>query len=108
MFGNLGDIGKMLEGMQESTAKLQAELESKTFNVKSGGGLVEVSINGKGEIIDINIDDSLLSDKDSLQILLIGAINDANKMVEQNRQSSAMGMLGDIGTMGGLNPFGAK
>lgn len=105
---NLGDMGKMLEGMQENAEKLQAELESKTFNVKSGGGLVEVSVNGKGEVIDINIDDSLLSDKNSLQILLIGAINDANKMVEQNRQSSAAGILGGIGGMGDINPFGAK
>ena len=102
---NMGDMGKMFEGMQDNANKLQAELESKIFNVKSGGGLVEVAMNGKGEVIDINIDDSLLSDKDSLQILLIGAINDANKMVETNRQSSAMGMLGG---MGGLNPFGSK
>ena len=105
MFGNLGDMSKMLEGMQENAQKLQSELESKTFSVKSGGGLVEVSINGKGEVIDVNIDDSLLEDKDSLQILLIGAVNDAYKMVEQNKQNSAMGMLGE---MGGMNPFGAK
>lgn len=102
MFGNLGDMSKMLEGMQENAAKLQEELESKTFNVKSGGGMVEVSINGKGEIIDLSIDDSLMSDKESLQILLIGAMNDAYKMVQQNQQNSAMGMLG------GINPFGAK
>ena len=102
MFGNLGDMSKMLEGIQENAQKLQAELESKTFSVKSGGGMVEVSANGKGEIIDIVIDDSLMSDKDSLQILLIGAVNDAYKMVEQNKQSSAMGMLG------GMNPMGGK
>ncbi len=105
MFGNLGDMGKMLEGMQEHAQKLQDELESKTFNVKSGGGMVEVSINGKGEVIDIMIDDSLMEDKESLQILLIGALNDAYKMVETNKQNSAMGMLGG---MGGMNPFGAK
>lgn len=102
MFGNLGDMGKMLEGMQESAAKLQAELESKTFTVKSGGGMLEVVVNGKGEVVDITIDDELLSDKESLQILLIGAMNDANKMVQQNQQQSAMGMLG------GMNPFGSK
>jgi nucleoid-associated protein EbfC len=102
MFGNLGDMSKMLEGMQENAAKLQEELESKTFSVKSGGGMVEVSINGKGEVIDLSIDDSLMSDKESLQILLIGAMNDAYKMVQQNQQNSAMGMLG------GMNPFGAK
>jgi DNA-binding YbaB/EbfC family protein len=102
MFSNMGDMAKMLEGMHESASKLQAELESKTFSVKSGGGMVKVDINGKGEATDIEIDDSLMEDKDSLQILLIGAVNDAIKMVESNKQSSAMNMLG------GMNPFGAK
>jgi nucleoid-associated protein EbfC len=100
---NMGDMGKMLEGMQENASKLQAELESKTFSVKAGGGMVELSVNGRGEVIDLNIDDSLMTDKDSLQILLIGVINDANKMVEQNQQNSALGMLSG---MGGVNPFG--
>ncbi|MCX6053161.1 MAG: YbaB/EbfC family nucleoid-associated protein [Campylobacterales bacterium] len=97
MFGNLGNLSemsKMLEGMQENATKLQAELESKTFSVKSGGGVVEVSINGKGEVLDLTIDDSLLSDKESLQILLIGAVNDAYKMVQQNQQNSAINLFG--------------
>jgi len=102
MFGNMGDMAKMLEGMQENASKLQEDLESKTFNVKSGGGMVEVSMNGKGEVIDLTIDDSLMEDKSTLQILLIGALNDANKMVQQNQQQSAMGMLG------GINPFGTN
>ena len=102
---NMGDMSKMLEGMQENAAKLQTDFESKTFNVKSGGGMVEVSMNGKGELIDLIIDDSLLTDKTTLEILLIGAINDVNKMVMQNQQQSAMGMLGG---MGGANSFGVK
>jgi len=104
MFGNMGDMSKMLEGMQENAAKLKAELESKTYTVRTGGGLVELSVNGNGEVIDLIIDDTTLTDKDMLQILLIGAINDANKMVQQNQQSSAMGMLGSmngLGSMGG-------
>ncbi|WP_373036774.1 YbaB/EbfC family nucleoid-associated protein [Sulfurimonas sp.] len=105
MFGNMGDMSKMLEGMQENAAKLQAELESKTFSVKSGGGMIELSVNGKGEVLDLIIDDSLMNDKESLQILLMGAISDANKMVQQNQQNSAIGMLGG---MGGMNPFGSK
>ena len=98
----MGDMSKILEGMQENAAKLQEELDSKVFTVKSGGGMVEVSVNGKGEVIDLIIDDELLEDKESLQILLIGALNDANKMLQQNQQSSAMGILG------AMNPFGAK
>ncbi len=102
MFGNLSDMSKLLEGMQENASKLQAQLEAKTFCVKCGGGLVEVSINAKGELLDLTIDDSLLKDKASLQILLIGAMNDANKMVQQNLQNTTMGMLE------GINPFGNK
>jgi DNA-binding YbaB/EbfC family protein len=100
MFSNMGDLGKMLEGFEENAKKLKEELAQKSFTVKSGGGMIELTLNGNGEVIDLNIDDELLEDKDSLQILLIGAINDANKMVQQNQQQSALGMLG------GVNPFG--
>lgn len=100
MFGNLSDMGKMLEGMQEQAKKMEAELASKEFTVKTGGGMIKLTINGKGEVLDLEIDDTLLEDKESLQILLIAAMNDANKMVEDNKKSSAMGIFG------GMNPFG--
>lgn len=101
MFGNmnLGDMGKMLEGFQEQAEKMQSEMASKEYTVKTGGGMVKVSINGQGEVIDIDIDNSLLEDKESLQILLIAAFNDANKMVEDAKKQSAMGLFG------GANPF---
>ncbi|MEA1919959.1 MAG: YbaB/EbfC family nucleoid-associated protein [Campylobacterota bacterium] len=97
---NMGDMSKMLEGFQEQAQKMQDDLANKEFTVKTGGGMVKVSINGQGEVIDIDIDDSLLEDKASLQILLIAAFNDANKMVEDSKKQSAMGMFG------GANPFG--
>jgi len=99
---NLGDMGKMLEKVQEQAKSMDSENEQKIFTTKSGGGMVEVSINGKGEVIDVTIDDSLLEDKESLQILLISAMNDASKMVEDNKKQSAMNMLG------GMNPFGSN
>ncbi len=101
MFGNLnlGDMGKMLEGFQEQAEKLQSEMASREFTVKTGGGMVKVTINGQGEVIDIDIDDALLDDKESLQILLIAAFNDANKMVEDSKKQSAMNLFG------GANPF---
>lgn len=94
MFENMGDLTKMLQGFEENAQKLKENLANKTFSVKTGGGMVELTLNGNGEVIDLNIDDELLGDKESLQILLIGAINDANKMVQQNQQQSALGMLG--------------
>lgn len=100
---DMGEMGKMLEGMQENADKLKSELATKTYTVKSGGGLVELSVNGNGEVIDLIIDDTILTDKNMLQILLIGAINDANKMVQDNQQQSAISMLGNMG-----NPFGGS
>ena len=99
------DMSKMADMMKDLQSKAQ-EMEEQSKNVtmtaKAGGGMVEVIANGANEIIDITIDDSLLDDKSSLQILLMSAVNDVLKMVEDNKKSQAMGM------MGGLNPFGMK
>ena len=97
---DMSKMGKMLEEMQAKAKEMEDQAKSITLTAKAGGGMVEVSANGSGEIIDISLDDSLLDDKESLQILLISAMNDVGKMVEDNKKSQAMGM------MGGLNSFG--
>lgn len=98
---NSQDLLKTLENLQEQFSNAQEENKNLTFTAKSGGGLISVSANGNGEIIDITIDDSLLEDKESMQILLISAINDALKSFEQNRKNMALDMMNNIG-LGGL------
>ncbi|WP_394954812.1 YbaB/EbfC family nucleoid-associated protein [uncultured Helicobacter sp.] len=87
-------LGAMFGNIQDSLQEFANKNKDMIFTAKSGGGLVEVSLNGVGEVVDIHIDDSLLEDKDSLQILLMGALNDAYKNVEQNKQKSALDMIG--------------
>ena len=103
MFENMdfSKMGEMLKKAQEEAGKLQEESKSKEFTAKSGGGLIKVSANGMGEVIDIDIDDSLLEDKESLQILLISAVNDVLKMVEDDKKLTASKMLGSLGGFGG-------
>ena len=104
MFGDM-DMSKMAEmvkDLQSKAKELEEQAKNITMTAKAGGGMVEVTANGANEIIDITIDDSLLEDKSSMQILLISAINDVLKMVEDNKKSQAMGM------MGGLNPFSSN
>ena len=98
---DLGNMGKMMEQMQDKAKEIQEQAKNVQFTAKSGGGLVELTANGAGEVIDLSIDDSLLDDKESLQILLISAMNEVNKMIEDNKKSQAMGL------MGGMNPFGS-
>ncbi len=102
MFENIdfSKMGEMLQKAQESAQKMQEESASKEFTAKSGGGMIKVTANGLGEVIDLEIDDSLLEDKESLQILLISAINDVLKMVEEDRKRSAAGMLSAFGGFG--------
>lgn len=87
-------LGAMFGNIQDSLQEFANKNKDMIFTAKSGGGLVEVSLNGVGEVVDIHIDNSLLEDKDSLQILLMGALNDAYKNVEQNKQKSALDMIG--------------
>ena len=97
---DMSKMGQMVEELQSKAKAMEEQSKLITMTAKAGGGMIEVSANGVGEVIDINIDNSILDDKESLQILLISAINDVFKMVEDNKKSQAMGM------MGGVNPFG--
>jgi len=98
---DMGKMSEMIGQMQEKAQEMQEQAKNVEFTAKAGGGLIEITANGAGEVIDMNIDDSLLDDKESLQILLISAMNDVTKMIEDNKKSQAMGM------MGGMNPFGS-
>jgi len=91
MFGNL-DLNTMMQQLQEG----MKQTSDKTYTSTSGGGMVEVSVNGDFEVVDMNIDDSLLEDKSSLQILLMSAVNDAIKMAVEDKKSQAMNMFGNL------------
>lgn len=93
-------MGQMFEEAQKQAQKMQEEAANREYTAKSGGGLVSVSINGQGEVNDISIDNSLLEDKESLQILLISAMNDAIKMVEDSKKHAASQMLSGFGGFG--------
>ena len=102
MFENfdLSKMGAMLEEAKKQAQKMQEDASSKQFTAKSGGGMVSVSMNGNAEVFDITLDDSLLSDKESLQILLMSAMNDVSKMVEDNKKLATTQMLSGIGGFG--------
>lgn len=94
---DLGEMGKILEQVQTHAKKLQEESTGKTLTVKNGGGLLKISCDGNGEVSDVMIDDSLMEDKEALQILLIGAIGDLFKMVEEDKKRSALSMFSGLG-----------
>jgi len=96
---DMNKMSEMMSQMQDKAKEMQEQSKNVQFTAKAGGGLVELTMNGAGEVIDLSIDDTMMDDKVHLQILLMSVMNDANKMAEDNKKSQAMGM------MGGMNPF---
>ncbi len=90
------DLNELMKNFQSQVS----QSDDKVYTSKSGGGLVEAKVNGKFEVVDLNIDSSLFEDKESMQILLISAINDAIKMAVEDKKSQALNMFGN------MNPFG--
>ena len=94
------NLGDMLNQFQNMAQNAKEENSSRIFTSKAGGGMVEISINGNSEVIALKIDDSLLEDKDSLQILLMSCMNDVIKQSDENKKMMAMNMMGSFGSFG--------
>lgn len=81
---NQKDIMRRAQKMQEQIAETQAEIESREFTTTSGGGMVEVVINGKKEIKTLNIKPEIVDpdDIEMLQDVVMAAVNEAIRTVE--------------------------
>ena len=94
------NLNDMMGQVQEMAEKAKEKNADQVFTSKAGGGMVEISINGNSEVVDLKIDDSLLEDKDSLQILLLSAMNDVIRQADDNKKTMAMNMMGGLGSFG--------
>ena len=81
---NLGEMMKQVQAMQTRMAELQAKLETSSVTGQSGGGLVTLTLNGKGVMTGLAIDASLLKaeEKEILEDLIVAAHGDARGKVE--------------------------
>ena len=81
---NLADIMKQVSSMQSKMGDMQIKLESLVITGQSGGGLVKVSMNGKGNLQSVTIDPSLMKEdeREILEDLLVAAHADAKSKVE--------------------------
>ena len=104
--GNLNAMLQQAQKMQEDMAALQAELETREYEVSAGGGAVTVKINGKKQILSLDIQPDIVDpdDIETLSDVLVAAINEAINRVEttnsaeMEKVTGAMGMPG----MGGI------
>ena len=106
MFGGKGGLGNLMKQAQEMQKNLQAtqeEIAKMEVTGEAGGGLVKVIMTGKHELVKVEIDDSVMDDKEMVEDLVAAAVNSAVRKVEEVT-AEKMGGLGE-----GLNlPGGMK
>jgi DNA-binding YbaB/EbfC family protein len=92
---NMGQLMKQVQQLQAKAEEVQAKLAETEIVGRAGGGSVEVTLNGKGEMRRVKIDPAAVSGPGDLEIvedLLVAAFNDARARVEAHAQQE-MGKL---------------
>ena len=92
------NIQKMMQQAQAMQGKVQAELEALRLTGSAGGGLVSIEMTGAKEILSVAIDPSVVdpADVDMLQDLVLAALRDASRQVDEAVQKKTSAMLGGM------------
>ncbi len=99
---NMNNMMKQVQKMQEDMAALQEELEAKEYDVSAGGGMVTVKINGKREVLAIDIKPEIVDpdDIETLSDVITAAVNEAIKKVDSTSESEMAKITGGINMPG--------
>jgi DNA-binding YbaB/EbfC family protein len=96
---NMQQMMKQAQKMQEAMAK---EMEALRVDATAGGGIVKVEMNGSKEVISVKIEPEAANDVEMLQDLIVAAVNECGRKVDevmQNKLGSALGGLNIPGLM---------
>jgi DNA-binding YbaB/EbfC family protein len=107
MKGNIGQLMKQAQQMQENMKRMQDSLGSLEVEGQSGAGMVKVQMTCKHEVKRVSIDPSLVKDdREMLEDLLTAAFNDASRKVEATIAEKMSGMTAGLGLPAGFKlPF---
>jgi DNA-binding YbaB/EbfC family protein len=96
------DIQNMMKQAQQMQERLQQEMSQLTVEATAGGGMVTVVVNGHKHLQRITIDPEVVSKEDigMLQDLIVAAVNDAHRKVDEAMKSKMGGLLGGMGLPG--------
>lgn len=93
---------KQAQKMQEDMATLQEELDAKEYEIKAGGGVVTVRINGKKEILSLELSPAIVDpdDIETLADVITAGVNQAIKTVEEENSKAMSSLTGSVNLPG--------
>ncbi len=102
--GNMQSMLKQAQKMQEEMQEKQAELEAREYDVAAGGGVVNVKINGKKEILSVKLSEEIVDpdDIETLEDLIVAGINEAIKKVTADAAEEMAKVTGGMSLPGGM------
>ncbi|HOO41471.1 MAG TPA: YbaB/EbfC family nucleoid-associated protein [Syntrophales bacterium] len=102
MMQNMNNIMKQAKKIQERITKIQEEMEKKTVEATSGGGMVSVVINGKNELLSLKIEKEVVNpeDIDMLQDLIMAAVNEGMRKAQEMVSSEMAKVTGGFNIPG--------
>ena len=100
---NQASMLKQAQKMQQEMLRMQAEQEAKTFTAKAGGGMVSATVNGKHELISMEINPEAVDpdDVEMLQDMVIAAVNEAMRAADSEAANNMSRLTGGL-NLGGL------
>jgi hypothetical protein len=99
--GNMSKLLKQAQEMQQQIEDVQGQLSDMIVEAESGGGMVTVKVNGKQEVLEVNIDpEAMAEDREMLEDLIISALNKALSKAQTDSQERMNSVAG--GMMSGL------
>lgn len=96
---DMGGLMKQAQKVQQQLMKMQAELAQREVSASSGGGMVQATVNGRGEMLALKLEPEVVDpgDVDMLCDLVVAAVSEAQRRAQEMMQSE-MGKL-----TGGMN-----
>lgn len=97
--GNMNNLMKQAQRMQRQMEEGQKELETKEFSASAGGGAVQVTVNGKKEMISIKLQEEIVDPEDieTLQDSILAAVNEALRQADEANAELMGKMTGGLG-----------
>ena len=94
---------KQAQKMQQEMLRMQEEMENKTYSATAGGGVVTASVNGKHEVVSLQIDPEAVDpdDVEMLQDMVIAAVNEAMRAADTEASNNMSRLTGGL-NLGGL------
>jgi DNA-binding YbaB/EbfC family protein len=104
---NMNQLFKQAQAMQQKMQEMQQKSEELTQEGTAGGGMVTSTVNGKGQLLRVKIDPSIVNkdDVEMLEDLIIAAFNDAKNKIDERMNQEMASITGGLNIPGLKLPF---